>query len=230
MKELLEMFEKTFEDQKLSSAERKALTQIIRESNLKNNQVGFLRNQVFDIARGAFKSYPALQVIDWLEQANKLLLKSNANLGDSRSNEIYFSPGDACLNAINHALSKARQTINICVFTISDNRITNNIIACHQSGIKVRVITDDDKTQDKGSDIYQMHQAGIPIRTDETPNHMHHKFAIIDNDTLITGSYNWTRSAAQYNHENIFITYDKGSLKSYQEEFDKLWKEFIDYQ
>lgn len=230
MKDLLEMFEKTFEDQKLSSAERKALTQIIKESNLKNNQVGFLRNQIFDIARGAFKSYSALQVIDWLEHANKLLLKSNPNLGDSRTNEIYFSPGDQCLNAINNALQQARKTVNICVFTISDNRITDNIIACHQSGIKVRVITDDDKTQDKGSDIYQMYQAGIPVRTDETPNHMHHKYAIVDDSVLITGSYNWTRSAAMYNHENILITYDKGSIKPYSEEFEKLWKEFIDYK
>lgn len=230
MKELLEMFEKTFEDQKLSSAERKALSQIIKESNLKNNQVGFLRNQVFDIARGAFKSYPALQVIDWLEQANKLLLKSNPNLGDSRSNEIYFSPGDDCLNAINYAIKQAKHKVRICVFTISDNRITENIIACHQTGIDVRIITDDDKTQDKGSDIYQMHQAGIPIRTDETPNHMHHKYALIDDSVLITGSYNWTRSAAKYNHENILITYDRGSVKPYSDEFEKLWKEFIDYK
>ena len=230
MKDLLAFFEKTFDDHKLSSAERKALTLIIKESNLKNNQIGFLRNQVFDIARGAFKSYDTLAVIDWLEHANKLLLKSNTNLGESRSNEVYFSPGDDCLNAINQALQRARKSIKICVFTISDDRITNNIIACHQTGIDVRIITDDDKTQDKGSDIYQMSQAGIPIRTDETPNHMHHKYALIDDSTLITGSYNWTRSAAKYNHENILITYDHRSAKAYDEEFEKLWKGFIAYK
>jgi phosphatidylserine/phosphatidylglycerophosphate/cardiolipin synthase-like enzyme len=230
MKDLLELFEKTFEVHKLSSAERKALSEILKESNLKNNQVGFLRNQIFDIARGAFKSYPTLKVIDWLENANKLLLKTNANLGDDRQNEVYFSPGMDCLNAINHTLQKARNHIKICVFTISDDRITENIIACHQSGIKVQVITDDDKTNDKGSDIYKMHQAGVPIRTDETPNHMHHKFAIVDDSILITGSYNWTRSAERYNHENVLITYDQGSIKAYDQEFDKLWEEFIEYK
>jgi phosphatidylserine/phosphatidylglycerophosphate/cardiolipin synthase-like enzyme len=92
------------------------------------------------------------------------------------------------------------------------------------------VITDDDKTNDKGSDIYKMHQAGVPIRTDETPNHMHHKFAIVDDSILITGSYNWTRSAERYNHENVLITYDQGSIKAYDQEFDKLWEEFIEYK
>lgn len=230
MKDLLELFEKTFDDHKLSSGERKALTQILKESNLKENQVGFLRNQIFDIARGAFKSYSTLEVIDWLENANKLLNKPDEGSAGNQPNEIYFSPGTDCLNAINSALQHARKSIKICVFTISDDRITNNIIACHQSGLPVQIITDDDKSEDRGSDIYQMHQAGIPIHTDETPNHMHHKFAVIDERILITGSYNWTRSAAKYNHENILITYDPGSVQAYDAEFDKLWEEFIEYK
>lgn len=59
---------------------------------------------------------------------------------------------------------------------------------------------------------------------------MHHKFAIIDNEAVLTGSYNWTRSAANYNHENILITHDRDTVLAYCQEFDKLWKEMQDYE
>jgi len=55
--------------------------------------------------------------------------------------------------------------------------------------------------------------------------HMHHKFAIMD-ETLLTGSYNWTRSAAQRNYENILVTEERGLLREFTKEFDQLWSKF----
>jgi phosphatidylserine/phosphatidylglycerophosphate/cardiolipin synthase-like enzyme len=48
---------------------------------------------------------------------------------------------------------------------------------------------------------------------------------IADLHTLITGSYNWTLSAARYNHENILLTREANVIKSFASEFDKLWSE-----
>src|SRR5687768_14672455 len=121
-------------------------------------------------------------------------------------NHAFFSPGDACLNAILSAIAAAGSSLQICVFTISDDRIAQAILRAHRRGIQVRILTDNEKLFDQGSDIRQLAAAGIPVRVDETPNHMHHKFALLDNQTLLTGSYNWTRSAARYNHENLIVT------------------------
>ena len=55
---------------------------------------------------------------------------------------------------------------------------------------------------------------------------MHHKFAIADGMFLVTGSYNWTRSAAKYNEENIVVLDNQGLVKAFQEEFEKLWRAF----
>jgi len=140
-------------------------------------------------------------------------------------NHAYFSPGDACLNAIIAAISKAKSSLKICVFTISDDRITRSILQAHRRGIPVKILTDNEKLYDKGSDIRELAQAGIPVRIDNTTNHMHHKFAILDNQTVLTGSYNWTRSAAQYNHENLIIANDKTMVKNFSREFDRLWNE-----
>ena len=53
---------------------------------------------------------------------------------------------------------------------------------------------------------------------------MHHKFAVADNDLLLTGSYNWTRSAATENDENIIVTNNRKLVNSFQSKFDELWK------
>ena len=74
-----------------------------------------------------------------------------------------------------------------------------------------------------GSDIDELARAGIAVKMDITPNHMHHKFMIADQRTLITGSYNWTLSAAKYNHENILVTSEAGVIKSFANEFEQLW-------
>ena len=53
---------------------------------------------------------------------------------------------------------------------------------------------------------------------------MHHKYAIFDGQLLLTGSYNWTRSASTVNQENIAITEDTRLIRQFQSEFDQLWK------
>jgi mitochondrial cardiolipin hydrolase len=142
-------------------------------------------------------------------------------------NHGYFSPGEGCLNAILSGIQGVRTSLKICVFTISDDRITRAILQAHRRGIPVRILTDNEKLFDKGSDIRELAAAGIPVRVDQTPNHMHHKFALLDNHTLLTGSYNWTRSAALYNHENLVVTNQPNLVQDFGREFDRLWQELV---
>lgn len=138
--------------------------------------------------------------------------------------KAYFSPGEDCVNAIVQALQNAKKSIDICVFTISDDKISREIIACHRKNIKVRIITDNEKLHDLGSDIAQMAKAGITIRIDNTTAHMHHKFMIADGTTLVNGSYNWTKSAATANEENIIVSDEKDLIAAFTKQFEKMWK------
>jgi phosphatidylserine/phosphatidylglycerophosphate/cardiolipin synthase-like enzyme len=52
---------------------------------------------------------------------------------------------------------------------------------------------------------------------------MHHKFAVVDGKTFLTGSYNWTRGAARDNEENLVVTDDPRPVSSYSEAFERLW-------
>lgn len=142
----------------------------------------------------------------------------------------YFSPGDTCLNAIVLQLKAATKTVDICVFTISDDRISREIMACHKRNVKVRLISDNEKMNDEGSDIANLSKEGIPLKIDTSSGHMHHKFAIIDGKILINGSYNWTRSAAQYNYENIIISQEKALISQFQKEFSAIWEKLSFYK
>jgi phosphatidylserine/phosphatidylglycerophosphate/cardiolipin synthase-like enzyme len=139
--------------------------------------------------------------------------------------QAFFSPGTACLQAIRQQLRAAKRSIDLCVFTLSDDRITAEVLAAHRRGVSLRCISDNDKEFDLGSDIGQLRAAGIPVAVDRTDAHMHHKFAIFDGMRLLNGSYNWTRSACDFNEENLVLTNDPSLVRRFADEFDTLWKE-----
>lgn len=137
-----------------------------------------------------------------------------------------FSPGDDCLHALYEPCRGARATLDVYVVTVADGRLSNEILACHQRGIAVLVITDNDKRDDSGSDVARLHDHDIAVRVDDTSNHMHHKFALVDGRTLANGSFNWTRSASQYNQENLVVTDDVTLVAAFMQRFERLWAQY----
>lgn len=55
---------------------------------------------------------------------------------------------------------------------------------------------------------------------------MHHKFVIVDEEILITGSTNWTMSAFFGNFENILVTNQSSLVGPFLKEFDRMWHAF----
>ena len=194
------------DDHRLSRAERRALRDLVDERGLDDQRLGVFRAKAFDLAREQLGAEQAF-VVDWLENAIKALMPREQAEPEHRF-EARFSPGLECLHAIVGEFGRARTSVDVCVFTITDDRIVEAITAAHRRGVTVRVITDDDKSIDIGSDIQRLARLGIDVRMDATPDHMHHKFAVFDDARVLTGSYNWTRSAADRNHENLVISDD----------------------
>jgi phosphatidylserine/phosphatidylglycerophosphate/cardiolipin synthase-like enzyme len=215
----------TLSDRQVSTAEKRALGEILREQNLGEQQRAALRHEAFALVREVLADPKAKELLDWLEDINKLLLPPPAVIAAS-SAEAHFSPGNGCANRIIDLLAAAVRTVDVCVFTIADDRVSGAILSAHRRGVKVRIISDNDKTYDAGSDIRRFQQAGIPVRLDGGPDHMHHKFAIFDSRKLVTGSFNWTRSASDLNQENISVSDDPRLLVPFQREFDLLWQQF----
>lgn len=90
-----------------------------------------------------------------------------------------------------------------------------------------RLITDDVEVKILGSNVRDLTDEGVSVRTDaSTQSLMHNKFVIIDQKILMTGSYNWTARATKANQENVVIIENDFLIQSFTEEFNKLWKKF----
>ena len=221
--ELLQHFKRAFADSTLSVEEARQLRQRLAEHGQHGTDLHELRHELFGLARSRFNNFQDKAVVEWLETASALLLPPSAPPARPTRSEVYFSPGTECVAAIQRFIGQAARQLDVCVFTVADDRLTEALLAAHHRGVQVRLLTDNDKLFDRGSDVRELATAGIPVRVDHTEYHMHHKFAVADKRTVLTGSYNWTRSAAEHNLENLLITDDHHTVQPYAQEFERLW-------
>ena len=224
-------------DHRLSRSEKTALADWL-EKNVRTEQArGVARHVAFEVARTAVADPASSEVVEWLEEVMKVLapMAPAVQLPESPGVDFaFFAPGERCLQQIVHRFGECRRSADVCVFTITDDRISRAILDANRRGVKLRIISDREKAGDAGSDIEKFRAAGIPVKLDNIHTHadphlnghMHHKFAIFDGVRLINGSYNWTRGAAESNFENIVDTADAKLIAAFAAEFERLWTAF----
>lgn len=219
----------TLQDGELTREERDQIRDWLREPGpgaAADQRRSLCQSIAFDIANEAIeaKTLPHFTALNWLEKVIKALSKLDpAPPTRTEICEALFSPQHNCAGRVAELFGNARSFVDICVFTITDDRITDAIVRAHRRGVKIRIVTDNDKSFDPGSDIERLRALGIPVRMDRTIDHMHHKFAIFDGSLLLSGSYNWTRSAQDNNEENILLTTEKRLVVPFRDLFEKLW-------
>lgn len=153
----------------------------------------------------------------------------------SLSVQVFFSPNGGARDAIIKELAGAKKEINIAMYILTDRELSNALISAKDRGVKVKILLDAKSAEEIGySKHHFLSERKIDVRLDNTHRTygdkyegiMHNKFAIIDNKTLITGSYNWTHSAEELNNENLLIIKDAEELiNKFEEEFLKLWED-----
>lgn len=217
----------TLKDARLAKDEERALREAIEAFADDREALAFIRNCAFKLARGRIEGSP-MDVLRWLERIDKMVdntVSPPERGGTDRGIALAFSPGEDGLELIQREIRACKESLDICVFTITDDRVTNAILDAHHRGVAVRLVTDNDKQFDDGSDIRRMAREGVPTRFDPNRDHMHHKFAVADSKRLITGSYNWTRGATR-NHENVTVLTDTQLIEAFRIEFNRLWSAF----
>lgn len=226
---LLDQLTRSIADAELTNAEKQTLVADLRQRPLRADQLSQLRNHAFDLVLERARqpdpagAMPAL--VGWLADVVKVLDQARPPAAAIQT-EVCFSPGSECRDAILRHLLGAQKRLDICVFTIADDEITRAILHAHGRRVAVRIISDDDKRFDAGSDVQQLADAGIAVVLDQSKAHMHHKFALIDQRWLLNGSFNWTRSASTSNDENLVVTNDPAQLKQFGAQFEALWARF----
>lgn len=146
-------------------------------------------------------------------------------LGTS-SVESYFSPTDGTTAKIINAINSADFTLDVALFTFTNNDLGDAVIAAKNRGVAVRCIMENENYI--GSEYSKLINAGILVISHAAiANDFHHKYCIIDakqnssDPIVVTGSHNWSNSAEDEYDENTLIIHDEIIANQYLEEFSK---------
>ncbi|KAI7861383.1 hypothetical protein BDF14DRAFT_1870329 [Spinellus fusiger] len=139
--------------------------------------------------------------------------------------KAYFFPSEHSFNAFISTINSAKQSIDICIFSLTDDDIADVLIAAKKRKVNIRIITDNQQSSLKEADAKRLQSDhGIPYKTENSSGYMHNKFAVVDHSTLINGSFNWSKGARFKNRENIVITNIPQCIKEFEGQYEALWK------
>ena len=141
--------------------------------------------------------------------------------------EVFFAPEGEMKNAILAEIDSSRETIDVAVHEIASLELAQALAKAKQRGAKVRVITDGKQARLKSSRITYLVTQGVLVKVlkGKEKGVMNHRFAIFDGKKVMTGSFDWSEESEKLNYENMVVLNDKEAVVSFQDEFDRLWRE-----
>lgn len=121
---------------------------------------------------------------------------------------VCFTPGENCEDRVVQIIGEAKKQILIQAYGFTSTPILSAVKAAHDRGVEIMVILD--KSNDRGhySAATYLTNADIPVWIDLTPGIAHNKVMVVDHQTVITGSYNFTKSALMRNAENLLVVFN----------------------
>jgi hypothetical protein len=127
-------------------------------------------------------------------------------------------------NEIIEQILASKRIVKIAVAWFTNITIFEAVEKAQESGVEIRLIVVNDRINNKelGVDFQKVIDKGGRFYFSDIKNLVHHKFCIIDDEVVITGSYNWTYYAENRNWENIVILTDTRIVKGYVNEFNKI--------
>lgn len=180
----------------------------------------------------------------------KPLRKSQTITLNNSKITVNFSPisptepwGDSANGLISKTLSASKKTVDLALFVFSDQQLANILEERHNQNVQVRALIEPQFAYRSYSEALDMmgfalsenckyevdnHPWKNPISTVGVPilakgDLLHHKFAVIDNQTVITGSHNWSEAANNGNDEILVVIENPTVAAHYQREFDRLY-------
>ncbi len=118
--------------------------------------------------------------------------------------EVLFSPSGGATDAIIREIREARKEILVQAYTLTATRIVEALAQAKKRGVKVEVLLDFERAE-LDSSALQLDSNGIPVRIDAQHARNHDKVMLIDRETIVTGSFDFTREAEESSIENLII-------------------------
>lgn len=137
---------------------------------------------------------------------------SNAVAATPANISVYFSPRGGCTQAVCDAVGQARRTLDVQAYSFTSAPIAQAVAQAQLRGVKVRVVLDKSQRSERYSAATYLLNHQVPTYIDSRHAIAHNKVMIIDGQTVITGSFNFTKAAEDSNAENLLILHDMPDL------------------
>ncbi len=138
--------------------------------------------------------------------------------------EVLFSPEDPVKERILDVVRGAKQNIVFMAFAFTDDALGKLLVEKVKADVKVQGVFEKTGSKSKYSEYSRLKRAKADVRRDGNKGIMHHKVIIVDQKTVITGSYNFSKNADKSNDENVVILHDNpAAAKHFLEEFQRVY-------
>ena len=164
--------------------------------------------------------------------------------------EVLFAPhrrrdANHGLAWLDHQLARVHRQLDLGLFVFSAQNLANRLATLRSQGVKLRVLADPGFANRAFSEVLDLLGVILPdhrcrIETDNRPwskplegvgipqlaggDKLHHKIAVLDRRRVISGSFNWSPSAAFQNDETLLLIDSKPLALHFEHEIDRLWR------
>ncbi len=125
--------------------------------------------------------------------------------------DVFFSPKGGCTEAVIEEVNKAQKEIELQAYSFTSQSIVQAVINAHHRGVNVTIVLDKSNLKDR-SDVEVVAADQIPTYIDSEHAIAHNKIILIDGQTIITGSFNFTQAAEHSNAENLLVLHNRPQL------------------
>lgn len=145
---------------------------------------------------------------------------------------------------IGETLNKAKKSVNLALFVFTEQPLANILAQRHQKGVKIKALIDPSFAFRYYSEGLDLLGVALSNKCRYEPNNqpwqnpintvgvadlaagdkLHHKFGLIDNQIIITGSHNWSKAANYQNDEALVIIDNPTVAAHFDREFEYLYR------
>jgi phosphatidylserine/phosphatidylglycerophosphate/cardiolipin synthase-like enzyme len=155
---------------------------------------------------------------------------ARATAPDTAVDEVAFSPNEGALELVVKVIDSSRTSIRMLAYSFTSAPVVAALVRAKGRGVDVAIVIDyrhnviEDRSGKAAAAIGTIVNAGIPLRTSRTWDIHHDKVVVVDQQTIQTGSFNYSAAAAKSNSENVLVLWNRPALsRSYLAHWKRNW-------
>jgi phosphatidylserine/phosphatidylglycerophosphate/cardiolipin synthase-like enzyme len=142
-------------------------------------------------------------------------------------NQTFFTSQGPVASTIERLLLEARISVDAALYRITNPHLARALGQAQSRGLRVRLLVDRNKYQETAATRELLLENSLPFQAiygrREKGSKLHHKFAVLDHQIVLAGSYNWTIESEEKNFDHLMVLRDPKIVLAYQREFERLW-------